>query len=243
MTFIVPLPMRRFAIAAVLAAAVTTAVPMPGGAKDLGIHGATWPVAEPDLLVQIETRLHEMQRSGELGRFEAQARERTRRGLEEPPSIAGIVPAREHRTRLFDPAIVVAQDIRGPDGRLVAAAGTRIDPFAHAPLTRDLLFIDGGRKVEVAWAVAHGTPAKIVLLAGRPLDLMRRHGRPFFFDIGGRLTERFGLVRTPTLMTAEGAHLRLTEIPLDDRTPSDCAADPTEAGTHIQPHDRRQEPC
>jgi len=72
---------------------------------------------------------------------------------------------------------------------------------------------------------------------------MRRHGRPFFLDAGGRLAERFGIARTPTLMTRDGAHLLLTEIPLDDGTPSDCAADPAGAGSHPEPHDRRREPC
>ena len=99
---------------------------------------------------------------------------------------------------------------------MLAAVGTRIDPFAHRPLTRDLLFIDGTREAEIAWALAHGRTSKIVLLAGRPLDLARTHGRPFFFDQGGRLAERFGLRATPSLVTRDGAHLRITEIPIED---------------------------
>ena len=116
-----------------------------------------------------------------------------------------------------------------------------VDPFAHAPLTRDLLFVDGRREAEIAWALDRSGPSKtlvpatrvpaIVLLAGRPLDLARRHGRPFFFDQGGRLAARFGLRFTPSLVTREesragdtragdmrsgGALLRITEIPIDD---------------------------
>lgn len=185
-------------------------------AKDLGVRGANWPIAEPDLLVQIEARLAAMQRSGEMARFEAEARERARSRLEEPAPVVGVEPARARRSRTFDPSITVARDIRAADGTLIAAAGTRIDPFAHAPLTRDLLFIDGRRDVEIAWALAHGRPAKIVLLAGRPLDLARRHGRSFHFDQGGRLAARFGLRFTPSLVARDGSHLRIDEIPLDD---------------------------
>ena len=186
-------------------------------AEDLGVRGQSWPIAEPDLLVQIEARLSVMERSGELARLEREARTRAREGLAAPQPIAGIAPAREERSRTFDPAITVTHDILGPDGTLVAAAGTRVDPFAHLPFTRELLFIDGRREVEVAWALARTSPAKIVLLAGRPLELARRHGRPFFFDQGGRLSSRFGLHFTPSLVTREGARLRITEIPLDDR--------------------------
>ena len=208
-----PAPFRPLA-AACLALILGTAT---ASAADLGVRGATWPVAEPDLLAQIEDRLAGMERSGELMRLEAEARSRARSRIEAPEPVAGIAPARERRTRLFDPSVTVARDIRAADGALIAAAGARVDPFAHNPLTRDLLFIDGTRQAEIAWALDHARPAKIVLLAGRPLDLSRRHARPFFFDQGGRLAERFGLTATPTLVAREGAHLRITEIPLEDR--------------------------
>ena len=217
---------RRFPIASVLASAMRTlavaalfAAAGPAQAADLGVRGATWPVAEPDLLAEIESRLAEMHRSGALARFEAEARARARSRLEEPEPAPGIAPARERRTRLFDPAIVVERDIHLPDGTLVAAAGARIDPFRHMPLTRDLLFVDGRRGVEVAWALDRirgaGRPAKIVLLAGRPLDLARAHGRPFYFDQGGTLAARLGLRFTPALVEREGTKLRITEIPIE----------------------------
>ncbi|MDE0048139.1 MAG: type-F conjugative transfer system protein TraW [Rhodospirillales bacterium] len=200
--------------AAIMLAAVIAAQPV--AAKDLGVRGATWPVAEPDLLIQIEARLIEMQQSGKLARLEDEARTRARRQLEGPEPVPGIAPARERRTRMFEPAITVAQDIRTPDGILIAAAGTRVNPLERVGLTRDLIFVDGRREAEIAWALAHGRPAKIVLLAGRPLDLMRRHRRPFFFDTGGRLAARFGIEATPTLVERDGSRLRLTEIPIED---------------------------
>ena len=214
MTF--ELPMRRYA-GAIVAMAILTAMSAPTIARDLGVRGATWPIAEPDLLVEIETRLHEMQRSGETARTEAEARSRARALLEEPEPVPGIAPAREARSRLFDPAVTVARDIRLPDGTLLAAAGTRVNPLARHPHSRDLLFIDGRRDAEIAWVLEHGREAKIVLLAGRPLDLTRRYGRPFFFDQGGRLAARFGLAATPSLVEQAGSKLRVTEFPVGDR--------------------------
>ena len=203
--------------AATLATLPTAGIPAAASAKDLGVRGATWAIAEPDLLDEIEARLLELERSGELARFEAEARERARRTLEEPPPVPDIAPARKERSRLFDPAIVVDRDIRTPDGTLIAAAGTRVNPLERVGLTRDLLFVDGRREAEVAWALAHDRPAKIVLLAGRPLDLMRKHRRPFYFDTGGTLTVRFGIAATPSLVAQDGTRLRITEVPVDDR--------------------------
>ncbi len=218
-------------------------------AKDLGVRGATWPVAEPDLLEEIETRLIELQRSGELARLEDEARTRARQSLEEPEPVPGIASAREQRNRLFDPSISVAQDIRTADGTLIAAAGTRVNPLERLPLTRDLLFVDGRREAEIAWALARerkgGRPAKIVLVAGRPLDLMRRHRRPFFFDTGGRLAARFGIAATPTLVEQDGTMLRITEVPVVDREGSQsghCEGD-AQSADPSEPTERRYPPC
>ena len=146
---------RLFAAAA-LAVVLALAAPAAVSAKDLGVRGATWPVAEPDLLEQIESRLLEMQRSGELERLETQARANARRKLEEPDPAPGIAPARERRSRLWDPAITVARDIRTPDGTLIAAAGMRVNPLERMTLVRDLLFVDGRREAEIAWALDAG---------------------------------------------------------------------------------------
>ena len=223
----------RHAIAAVWLAGVLDAG-YPVTAKDLGVWGETWPIEEPDLLAQVENVLVEMDRSGEFARLNDEARARARERLEAPPAVAGIVPATVSRTWLFDPAITVAEDVLGPDGTVIAAAGTRIEPLAHRPLTQHLLFIDGTRPREVEWALAQVAPTTIVLLAGRPFDLARAHGRAFYFDQTGVLTERFGLEGTPTRIRQEGLKLRITEIPLreqaavppaDERIPSDSIPD------------------
>ena len=229
--------MRRASVPIVIAATLAVAgagIAFPVAAKDLGVRGATWPVAEPDLLAAIEARLRGMERSGELARLEREARAGARARLEEPDPVQGIVPATEERSRLIDPSITVARDIRTPDGALIAAAGTRVNPLERMTLTRDLLFLDGRRPAEIAWALAReekgGGPAKIVLLAGRPLELMRRHRRPFFFDQGGVLAARLRIAATPSLVGQAGALLRITEIPIADRDypGPEAGMDPTE---------------
>ena len=202
-----------------LALLVVVAVLLPGAAhaKDLGVRGETWAIAEPDLLDVIEARLVELERSGTLAALEGEARERARARIEEPPAVPGIVPATARRTRTVDPSVVLDRDILLPDGMVLAAAGTRLNPLEHVPLRRELLFVDGRRDVEVTWAVERPGPVRIVLLAGRPLDLARRHGRPFYFDQGGRLAGRFGIEATPVVIEQEGLHLRLTEVLVPDR--------------------------
>ena len=207
----------RFGPAAVAVVVVAVLFQVPASPKDLGVRGETWAIAEPDLLAVLEARLLELERSGALAAIEDGARESVRARIEAPEPVAGIAPATEHRTRLVDPSVVLDRDVRLADGNLLAVAGTRLNPLAQVPLSRDLLFIDGRRTAEVSWALGHASPAKIVLLAGRPLDLARRHGRTFFFDQGGRFAAHFGLAATPVRIEQDGLHLRLTEVPLRDR--------------------------
>ena len=234
--------MRRVSVllvATMFAAATMAGFSIPASAKDLGVRGATWPVAEPDLLAEIEARLGGMERSGELARLEREARANARARLEEPDPVPGIAPATEERSRLLDPSITVARDIRTLDGVLVAAADTRVNPLERMTLSRDLLFVDGRRAAEIAWALAReadgGRSARIVLLAGRPLELARKHRRPFFFDQGGVLASRFGIAATPSFVGQAGTLLRITEIPVEDR---DCPG--PEAG---ETPTRRTESC
>ena len=228
---------------------------VPAVAKDLGTRGASWPIAEADLLTEIADRMTEMSESGEWARLESGAIEKARHSLEEPTPVAGIVPVLERRVRRFDPTITVAENLVGPNGEIIAAAGTRVNPLAHAPLTSALLFIDGRREVEVAWALAQAKSGnhseagsrtgvestRIILLAGRPLELMRLHGRSFYFDLGGRLSARFGVRATPTRLVQDGRYLRLTEIPLLDG-PEVSAPLPEPSNTN-EPTNRRQPPC
>ena len=81
------LPLKRFA-AAVIACAFAL---MAGSAtaKDLGVRGAVWPVAEPDLLLEIEARLEEMEATGEADRMRREAVERARERVEAPARVSG----------------------------------------------------------------------------------------------------------------------------------------------------------
>ena len=105
--------MKRFPLWRFFAAALACALFLAGtaAAKDLGVRGAVWRIEEPDLLDEIEARLEAMKASGELARLRREAAERARKGIEAPPRVEGVAPAREHGTRLFDPSVEVEQDV------------------------------------------------------------------------------------------------------------------------------------
>ena len=188
--------------------------PAPVLARDYGQRGTVFPVIERDLLEQIHSRLTQMERSGETARLNEDLKRRTIARVNRPDPVAGIVRASEARRWQFDPTITLAADIRGAKGELIHAAGTRVNPLDSVGLRADLLFLDGDDPDQLAWALKEDANAKLILVKGAPLELMKARQRRFFFDQGGKLTEKFGIRSVPARVRQQGRLLEISEIAL-----------------------------
>ena len=188
--------------------------PAPVLARDYGQRGTVFPVIERDLLEQIHSRLTQMERSGETARLNEDLKRRTIARVNRPDPVAGIVRASEARRWQFDPTITLAADIRGAKGELIHAAGTRVNPLDSVGLRADLLFLDGDDPDQLAWALKQDANAKLILVKGAPLELMKARQRRFYFDQGGKLTERFGIRSVPARVRQQGRLLEISEIAL-----------------------------
>lgn len=191
----------------------------PARALDHGTFGTTWPVIEPDLLRVIQGKLERAEANGSLADLNARFAARVKAKVMRPTPVAGIGPALETRSWAFDPAIVVERDIRDQQGRLIAVAGQRVNPLERLALTQKLAFVNGDNPAELAWAMEQGSDRnlKIILVDGSPFEAMKAHQRRFYFDQGGKLTERFWIAHTPALVEQQGDVLRITEQALPGR--------------------------
>ena len=183
-------------------------------ARDYGQRGTVFPVIERDLLEQIHSRLTQMERSGETARLNEDLKRRTIARVNRPDPVAGIVRASEARRWQFDPTITLAADIRGAKGELIHAAGTRVNPLDSVGLRADLLFLDGDDPDQLTWALKQDANAKLILVNGAPLELMKARQRRVYFDQGGKLTERFGIRSVPARVRQQGRLLEVSEIAL-----------------------------
>ena len=115
----------------------------------------------------------------------------------------------------FDPTITVDADIKDDKGRTVIARGTRVNPLDTVPLRAPLVFLDGDDQRQIDWALARygRTPAKLILVGGAPLELMKAKQRRFYFDQGGKLTEHFSIRAVPAVVEQQGRQLLVTEQP------------------------------
>lgn len=189
------------------------AIAAPATARDYGQQGAVWSIAEPDLLKQIHARLTQLERTGETARLNEQLKQRTIARINRPLPVVGLVQASIERTWRFDPTITVERDIADNRGRVIVAAGTRVNPLDTVPLRSPLVFLDGDEPAQLAWALKRfgSTPAKLILVKGAPLELMKASQRRFYFDQGGTLVKRFGIRAVPASVEQQGRFLVITE--------------------------------
>ena len=207
--------LRLRLFAAAIACLVLTAT---AGAEDLGVIGPVYPIAEKDLLASIEAKLRAKERNGELAALQAQAGRRALKAIEEPQPIAGIGKAQKARTYYYDPSVVVPYTITDDAGRVLIAAGTRMNPLDTVTLNKRLLFFDARdpQQVRTAKALIDGERGRVkpIVTGGSYMTLMRRWKLTVFYDQQGVLVRKLGVQAVPALVYQEGKRLRIDELPL-----------------------------
>lgn len=201
-------------------ALILTALAMPATVQgaDLGVIGPTYPITEPHLLLHIDTTLREKQRSGELDRLVAEARQRGLRTVHQPTPVDGLGTLTRARSQWIDPSITLDRSITDATGRLLFAAGTRVNPLDVVSMSRSLLFFDARdeRQVRRARQLLDAQPGQLkpVLTGGSYLTLMKTWRIPVYYDQQGLLVRRLGIRTVPALVSQHGRQLRIDELAL-----------------------------
>ncbi len=63
----------------------------------------------------------------------------------------GIGRTEKYGSRLFDPSVRLAADIRDNEGRVFARQGEVMNPLQYVPFNQTLYFINGDDPAQVAW--------------------------------------------------------------------------------------------
>lgn len=196
----------------------TIAATTPLGAKDYGQQGTVFPVIEADLLQVIEARLAGLGSSGRLDALNQAFAKRSEAKVRRPTPVPGITPASVPRTWLFDPSIIIDHEIRDNKRNLISPAGRRVNPLDFIVVKSPMVFIDGDDERQMSWALAHyDDSAKLIMVAGAPLEAMTRYQRRFYFDQKGNLTTRFGITHTPAVVTQAGKAMKVSELVLEGK--------------------------
>lgn len=185
-------------------------------AEDLGVIGKTYDIAERDLIEAMKDKLRQMEKTGELAKKQDEYKNRVMSGIEHPRPIPGIQATETANTHYYDPSIVTDKDIADATGKILYPRGTRVNPLDYIGWNKYLLFVDGRDQKQLDLTkritAASDRPVKLVLVAGEPLNLMRKWKTQVYYDQGGILTRRFAITRVPAMVRQEGRRLRIDEL-------------------------------
>jgi conjugal transfer pilus assembly protein TraW len=190
-------------------------------AKDLGVFGTLFPIEENNLLEVIQTRLARLQQEGTLEKHQQNIQHKVKKRIERPQAVEGIIHTVQPRTYTFDPSIIVTKDLKDHQGTVFYQKGQRVNPLETRALTKPLLFIDGDESTHLTWAffmLKRHPLAKVILVKGAPLQMMKDLGIQVFFDQLGKITHKLGIKQVPAIVTQEGMLLKVEEQKADTAT-------------------------
>lgn len=188
------------------------------GAQSLGIFGPTYKIAEVDAFEWIvNVRLPELQQSGEIDKMHKKLQDQSKFRVENPKG-AHLPAATKVRVRRQSLIYILTRDVKDAKGRMLFSKGTTANPADILPESNKmLLFIDGTSLPQVKFAIIEAKQnnfLKIVLVTGKPLELMREHGLTFYFDQHQRLIDRFQIKALPAKVYRQKSELVIEEIVL-----------------------------
>ena len=195
--------------------------PVISQAKDLGRAGNVFAVSEESFSQMMMKRLEKLDMKKHEKEFEDMARKR----IEVPKPVENISRAEKSREWLFDPSYEVEEDIVLPCGKLLYAAGWKVNPLEHMDLERRLVFIDERDEEQKEWLrvlieerdkiTDKSQEDRIILVGGSVFKMKNEFEEEIYFDQFGELTSRFGIKAVPAIAVQEGVKIRINEISME----------------------------
>ena len=188
-------------------------------AKDLGVWGTLFPIAEQDLREVIYQRLNEVERNGEMAKLREKFIKNVKEHALRPTPVAGPTTTEKPQIFYYDPTYVLSQDIEDHEGRIIAPKGTIINPLDIVTLHGVLFFLNADDAKQIRWALAQGKKhdyVKYILVKGNIREAGKRLNDRIYFDQYGSLTKQLGIKHIPCVVKQDGERLQIQEFALKD---------------------------
>ncbi len=183
-------------------------------AKDFGKIGHVFEIREEGFLSMVKRKLQNI----DIEKQQQKMINDTKKRIEEPEPITGITKTIENRSFIFDPTYILTEDTTLPNSDVLHKAGTKVNPLDYMDFDRRLFFIDSRDNAQISWLkkelfLAKNTDnIKVILVAGRPLDLSDELAMDIYFDQFGELTKKFGIRQVPATVFQENKEKFLSII-------------------------------
>ena len=186
-------------------------------ARDFGVIGQTYVIAEEDFLKYIEQKIQALQANGQWQKLEEQFKKQVVAHLERPAAIQNLPRAQEDKTYEYDPSIAAPYDVWDTQGNLIVKKGAVINPLERISLSSTLLFFNADDNEQCAWALQLASKqknVKLILTSGSLKSATHYFKQAVYFDLNGFLVNKFQIKALPAQIQQKGHRLQIQEVKL-----------------------------
>ena len=188
-------------------------------AKNLGVWGTLFPIAEQDLREIIYQRLNEMEQNGEMAKLREKFINNVKEHALRPTPVTGLTTTESPQTFYYDPTYTLTENIEDYEGEIIAKKGTVINPLDMVTMHGVLFFLNADDVKQISWALVQGKKhdyVKYILVRGNIQEAGKRLNERIYFDQAGSLTKQLGIKHIPCLVKQDGKRLQIQEFALKE---------------------------
>ena len=176
--------------------------------KNLGTVGTTYPVIEPDVVMQLKERAiyksskEQRRLLGQLEKYQ-------------PGDMHPLPRAAVDRSFPVDMTYTLEHDLRDGKGKIIYPKGFTFNPLDYVPFSGGLVIINGDDPEQVEWfresPYARNHRARLLITGGYAAELSRKLQRAVYY-LTDVMAKRLHLTAVPAVVVREGSGLRVREI-------------------------------
>lgn len=177
-------------------------------AQNIGVNGATYPIAEPDAYQELMDKVKKTDWQRIFSKYKQSVSLATSVSL-------NLGKARQDRTFYVDPTYTLPYDITDENGKVIYPQGFSFNPLDYISFPYTLVFINANSVTEIAWLkkqkwfTNYNTMIFItqgdVLRAEKLLDRV-------VFAANSQMIQKFHISKTPSIMTVQNRAIVISEI-------------------------------
>ena len=188
-------------------------------ATNLGVVGDTFPVAEMSFLTFIESRLNQLQESGQMQAIQERMIADVNQHVNRPTSL-NLSRINQSETHHYTPSIVLRSPIIDHLNQILIPAGTRVNALEQLPSYQpNWMFLDADDSAQLLWGqltLKTHPDAHVILTGGSVADAENTLNTEIFFDQQARITHQLDIRHVPAFVSRDGLTLRIEEVAIQE---------------------------
>jgi conjugal transfer pilus assembly protein TraW len=176
--------------------------------KDLGVVGKTYPIVEPDIIIEMKRKMANQERLNS-------AMLRNRLKDYKPADLQQLPKATKDNQKIVDMTYTLPADLLDAEGKVIYPKGFTFNPLDYVTFRRGLVILDGNDSEQLRWfensPYYESHQAMLLITDGSAYDLISQLQRPVFYltkDIATRLQ----LAAVPSVVIQEQDKMQIFEF-------------------------------